>query len=50
MREQLRRCVGDALQRMWQRMPDEELTAEIEQEVVAEVCKVRAERRLSGGS
>ena len=30
---------------MWARMPQEELTDEIEQEIVAEVRAVRAERR-----
>lgn len=50
LREQLRRRAGDALQAMWQGMPQEELTPEIEQEIVDEVRKVRAERRLRGAS
>ena len=50
LREQLRRHTGDALQEMWQRMPQEELTPEIEQEIVEEVRKVCAERRLRGAS
>jgi Arc/MetJ family transcription regulator len=50
LREQLRRRAGDALQAMWQRGPQEELTPEIEQEIVEEVRKVRAERRLRGAS
>ena len=33
---------------MWQRGPQEELTPETEQEIVEEVRKVRAERRLRG--
>ncbi len=50
LREQLRRRAGDALQAMWQRGPQEELTPEIEQEIVEEVRKARAERRLRGAS
>lgn len=50
LREQLRRRAGDALQAMWQRGQREELTPEIEQEIVAEVRKVRAERRMLGAS
>ena len=48
LREQLRRRAGDALQAIWQRGPREELTPEIEQEIVEEVGKVRAERRMRG--
>lgn len=50
LREQLRRRAGEELQAMWQRTPPEELTPEIEQEIVEEVHKVRAERRLRGAS
>ena len=50
LREQLRRRAGEALQSMWQRGPQEELTPEIEQEIVDEVHKVRAELRLRGAS
>ena len=50
LREQLRRHAGQALQDIWQRVPQEELTPEIEQEIVEEVRKVRAERRLRGAS
>jgi post-segregation antitoxin (ccd killing protein) len=50
LREQLRRRAGEALQAMWQRTPQDELTPEIEQEIVEEVRKVRAERRLRGAS
>ncbi len=46
LREQLRRRAGVALQAMWQRRPLEELTPRIEQEIVEEVRKVRAERRM----
>ena len=46
LREQLRRRAGEALQKMWQRRPPEELTPEIELETVEEVRKVRAERRV----
>jgi len=48
LREQLRRHAGDALQAMWQRQPADELTPEIEQEIVDEVRQVRAERRVRG--
>ena len=50
LREQLRRRAGDALQAMWQRGPKDELTPEIEQEIVEEVRKVRAQARLRGAS
>ncbi len=50
LREHLRRRAGDALQAMWRRRPQEELTPEIEQAIVQEVRKVRAERRLRGAS
>jgi hypothetical protein len=50
LREQLRRRAGEALQVMWQRGPQEELTPEIEQEIVEEVRKVRAQARLRGVS
>jgi hypothetical protein len=45
LREQLRLRAGDALQAMWQRAPLEELTPEIEQDIVATVREVRAEQR-----
>jgi hypothetical protein len=35
---------------MWQRGPQDDLTPEIEQEIVQEVRKVRAEARLRGAS
>lgn len=41
LREQLRRRAGQAVQSMWQRAPKEELTSEIEQEIVEEVRKMR---------
>lgn len=50
LREQLRRRTGFALQAMWQRLPQEELTPDVEQEIVEEVRKVRAERRMRGAS
>jgi len=34
LREQLRRRAGQALQSIWQRGPQEELTPEIEQEII----------------
>ena len=48
LREQLRRGAGGALQGMWQRGPQEKLTPEVEQEIVQEVRKVRAQARLRG--
>ena len=48
LREQLRRRAGDDLRAMWRRAPQDELTPEIEQEIVDEVRKVRAERRIRG--
>jgi len=45
LREQLRKQAGERLRAMWERMPREELTPEIEQEIVEEVRAVRAERR-----
>jgi hypothetical protein len=50
LREQLRRQAADALRAMWERAPAEELTPEIEQEIVDEVRAVRAERRRRGAS
>jgi hypothetical protein len=50
LREQLRRRAGDALQALWQRGPQEELTPEIEQEIIEVVREVRAERGLRGAS
>ena len=50
LREQLRRRAGEALQALWQRGPADELTPQIEQDIVEEVRKVRAEQRQSGAS
>jgi len=50
LREQLRKQAGEALRAMWGRMPQEELTPEIEQMVVDEVRAVRAERRKKNAS
>ena len=50
LREQLRRRAGEWLVSIWQRAPQDELTPEIEQEIVEEVRKVRAERRMRGAS
>jgi hypothetical protein len=50
LREELRRRAGEALQSFWRHRAQEELTPEIEQEIVDEVRKVRAERRLRGAS
>ena len=43
--EQLKKRAGENLRAMWSRMPREELTPEIEQEIVEEVRALRAERR-----
>ena len=45
LREQLRRRAGEHLRELWERQPADELTPTIEQEIVAEVRAVRAERR-----
>lgn len=50
LREQLRRQAADALRAMWERAPADELTPEIEQEIVDEVRAARAERRRRGAS
>ena len=50
LREQLRRQTADALRAMCERASAEELTPEIEQEIVDEVRAVRAERRRRGAS
>ena len=44
LRERLRRQAGDALRAMWDRMPPEELTPDIEVMINEEVQAVRAER------
>lgn len=45
LREQLLRRAGESLQAIRRRMPDEELTPEIEKEIVEAVQAYRAERR-----
>lgn len=50
LREQLQRRTGEALKSLWQRGPTDELTPEIEQEIVDEVRHARAERRRRGAS
>ena len=45
LREQLLRRAGESLQAIRRRMPNEELTPEIEQEIVEAVQAYRAERR-----
>ena len=50
LREQLRRQAADALRAVWERAPADEITPEIEQEIVDAVRDVRADRRLRGGS
>ena len=46
--QERRRQAGEELRAMWARMPQEDLTEAIEQEVVAEVRAVRAQRRKRG--
>ena len=41
--QEQRRQAGEELRAMWARMPQEDLTEAIEQEIVAEVRAVRAE-------
>lgn len=50
LREQLRKQAGESLRAMWERLPPEELTPEIEQMIVDEVRAVRAERRKRNAS
>ena len=50
LREQLRKQAGESLRTMWERMPPEELTPEIEQMIDDEVRAVRAERRKRNAS
>lgn len=45
-----RRAAGEALRKTWERMPNEEITEEIEQEIVDAVRAVRTERRSRGAS
>ena len=45
LREQLRRQAGGTLREAWSRLPKEELTPEVEQEVVEAVRAYRAEQR-----
>jgi hypothetical protein len=45
LRERLRTQAGEALREVWMPMPREDLTPEIEQEIVEEVRALRAERR-----
>lgn len=45
LRERLRLQAGDALRAMWNHMPAEALTPEIEEMINEEVQAVRAERR-----
>ena len=49
LREQLRKQAGEALRASWARGPQEELTPEIEQEIVAAVHAARAERHTLTG-
>lgn len=46
IREHLRRRAGEAMQSLWQGGPADEITPEVEQQIVEEVRQIRAERRL----
>jgi hypothetical protein len=48
LREQLRRQAGEALQAMWQKAPAEELTPEMERDIIELVHQARSELNLSG--
>jgi uncharacterized protein HemY len=50
LREQLRRSASENLRALWNRLPPEELTPEIEQEIVQIVREVRAEQRQRGAT
>ena len=50
LREQLRKQAGTAFRAMWARLPGEELTPEIEREIMEEVRAVRAEKRKKAAS
>ena len=50
LREQLRMQAGEALQAMWQRAPRQDINPDLEQQIVDEVHKVRAERRMHRAS
>ena len=50
LREQLKKQAGEALRALWARMPQEELTPEIERMIDEEVQAVRAERRKRAAS
>jgi hypothetical protein len=49
LRQQLQRQAGETLREAWGRLPKEELTPEIEQEVVEAVRAYRAEQRARRG-
>ncbi len=49
LREHLRRRAGEELRETWQRAPAEDLTPEIEREIVEQVRAVRSERGKRGG-
>lgn len=45
--QERRRKAAEALRAMWEKLPQEELTPEIEQMIVEEVRAVRAEKRAA---
>jgi uncharacterized protein HemY len=50
LREQLKKQAGEKLRTFWADLPADELTPEIDQEIVDEVRAVRAARRRRAGS
>jgi hypothetical protein len=50
LREQLRRRAGESLQAMWDRLPEEELTPEMDERICEDVCEVRTEMRRKAAS
>ena len=48
--QERRRQAGEALREMWARMPNEEITEEIEQEIDEAVRAVRSARRSRGAT
>ena len=50
LREQLRKQAGETLRSIWARLPREDLTPEIEREIVAKVRSVRVAQRKKSAS
>lgn len=50
LREQLRRQASDALQAVWQQLPEDDITPEAVEEIAEDVRQVRAEQRRRSAS